>query len=207
MSLGARAPEARRQLILDAAREVLRERGFAGARVTDIADRAGTSSGLVVYHFGTLSALLSEAVTRVEEDFYDDLERRLGHAASPAAKLRGWAELSAEDGRALGDWVLWMEIWVQALRDPNARATRQHLDRRLRETITGIVVEGCEAGTFTCADPAATAARLASLIDGLAVQLTLEDPSIDSARMIRLWLEAAAMELGVDIAIFDPADS
>jgi AcrR family transcriptional regulator len=202
MSLSARAPEARRQLILDAAREVLRERGFAGARVTDIARRAGTSSGLVVYHFGTLSALLAEAVTKVEEDFYADLERRLGEAACPAAKLRYCAEFSAEDGRALGDWVLWMEIWVQAVRDANARATREHLDRRLRETLQGIVEEGRADGTFTCADPAATAARLASLVDGLAVQLALADPAMDPDRMIRLWLQAAALELGVEVEVF-----
>ena len=205
MSLGARAPEARRRLILDAAREVLRERGFAGARVTDIARRAGTSSGLVVYHFGTLSALLSEAVTRVEEDFYDDLQRRLGDAARPASKLRYCAQFSAEDGRALGDWALWLEIWVHALRDSTARTTREHLDRRLRDTLAAIIVEGCADGTFSCGDPPATAARLASLIDGLAVQLALGDPAMNSDRMMRLWLTAAAIELGVDVKIFDQA--
>jgi AcrR family transcriptional regulator len=203
MSLGARAPEARRRLILDAAREVLRERGFAGARVTDIARRAGTSSGLVVYHFGTLSALLSEAVTRAEQDFYDDLQRRLGDAARPASKLRYCAQFSAEDGRALGDWALWLEIWVQALRDSTARTAREHLDRRLRDTLAAIIVEGCVDGTFSCADPPATAARLASLIDGLAVQLALGDPAMNSERMMTLWLTAAAIELGVDVKIFD----
>jgi len=203
MSLGARAPEARRQLILDAAREVLRERGFAGARVTDIARRAGTSAGLVVYHFGSLSALLAEAVTRAEEDFYDVLERRLGNGASPVAKLRYCAEFSAEDGRALGDWALWLEIWVQALRDNTARTTREQLDRRLRDTLAAIIVEGCLDSTFTCADPPASAARLASLVDGLAVQLALGDPAMNSDRMMELWLSAAALELGVEVDIFD----
>jgi AcrR family transcriptional regulator len=190
-------------LILDAAREVLRERGFGGARVTDIARRAGTSAGLIVYHFGSLSALLAEAVNKVEEDFYANLQRTLGNAASPAAKLRYWAYFSAEDGRALGDWVLWLEIWVQSLRDDTARATREQLDRRLRDTLAGIIAEGCADTSFTCQDPAATAARLASLIDGLAVQLALGDPEMDSHRMMELWLAAAALELGVEIDIFD----
>lgn len=203
MSLGARAPEARRRLILDAAREVLRERGFAGARVTDIARRAGTSSGLVVYHFGTLSALLAEAVTRVEEDFYDVLDRRLGDTACPVSKLLYCAEFSAEDGRALGDWALWLEIWVQALRDGTARTTREQLDRRLRDTLAAIIAEGCAEGTFRCPDPQATAARLAALVDGLAVQLALRDPAMDSARMKQLWLTAAALELGVQVELFE----
>lgn len=203
MSLGARAPEARRQLILDAARDVLRERGFTGARVTDIAARAGTSAGLVVYHFGSLSALLAEAVCRAEEEFYETLDRRLGSDASPIAKLRWCAEFSAEDGGALGEWALWLEIWVQALRDSTARTTREHLDRRLRDTLAAIIGEGCDTGLFRCPDPVATAARLASLVDGLAVQLALGDPAMDPDRMMELWLTAAALELGVEVAIFD----
>jgi AcrR family transcriptional regulator len=207
MGLGARAPEARRQLILDAAREVLRDRGFAGARVADIARHAGTSPGLVVYHFGTLSALLAEAVTKVEEDFYDGLDRKLGAAACPVSKLRYCAQFSAEDGRALGDWALWLEIWAQALRDGTARSTREQLDRRLRDTLAAIIVEGCADGTFRCPDPAATSARLASLVDGLAVQLALKDPAMSSDRMMSLWLTAAALELGVEVDIFDQVAS
>ena len=31
--------------------------------------------------------------------------------------------------------VLWMELWVRSLRDPQVAATRERLDRRWRETI------------------------------------------------------------------------
>jgi len=40
MHWGPKAPERRRRLIVDAALDVLRERGFAGARMADIANRA-----------------------------------------------------------------------------------------------------------------------------------------------------------------------
>jgi AcrR family transcriptional regulator len=50
MSTAAKAPEERRRRILAATVDVVRERGFAGARVADIAEAAGTSSGLVLYH-------------------------------------------------------------------------------------------------------------------------------------------------------------
>ena len=69
------------------------------------------------------------------EEFYETLDRRLGSDASPVAKLRWCAEFSAEDGGALGEWALWLEIWVQALRDGTSRATREQLDRRLRDTL------------------------------------------------------------------------
>src|SRR5262245_38297425 len=82
MALGPRAPERRRRLIVDAALDVLRERGFAGARMADIASRAGTSPALVAYHFGTLSAVLSEALTVAEDKFYADLDHLLAAESS-----------------------------------------------------------------------------------------------------------------------------
>ena len=41
-ALSAKAPEERRELILRATVAVVRERGFAGTRVADIAEAAGT---------------------------------------------------------------------------------------------------------------------------------------------------------------------
>ena len=35
-------------------------------------------------------------------------------------------------------------------------------------------------------------ARLAALMDGLAIQLALADPAMTPARFVRLWLEAAS---------------
>ena len=52
---------------------------------------------------------------------------------------------------------------------------------------------------FTCADPASTVLRLASLMDGLAVQVALRDPEIPVARMTELWLTSAALELGIAV--------
>ncbi len=35
------------------------------------------------------------------------------------------------------------------------------------------------------------------------MQLALGDPAMDPDRMMELWLTAAALELGVEVAIFD----
>ncbi|MFG3259381.1 TetR/AcrR family transcriptional regulator [Streptomyces sp. NPDC048172] len=44
--------ERSRRLLLDAAKEEFAAKGFAGARVQDIADRAGLNKQLISYHFG-----------------------------------------------------------------------------------------------------------------------------------------------------------
>jgi len=57
-----RDPEASHAAILEAAREVFTERGYARATIREIARRAGVTHGLVMRHFGTKEQLLIEAM-------------------------------------------------------------------------------------------------------------------------------------------------
>lgn len=57
-----RDPEASRAAILEAAREVFTERGYARATIREIARRADVTHGLVMRHFGTKEQLLIEAL-------------------------------------------------------------------------------------------------------------------------------------------------
>lgn len=164
--------------------------------MTDIAAKAGTSPALIAYHFRNLAGVLAEAMNVAEDVFYDDVAARLVDHGDAVARLRAIADVAAQSGPALGDWVLWMEIWVQALRDNNARLVREQLDRRWRRVLREIIDQGVTDGTFHSADPTSTTLRLASLMDGLALQLALADPEMTSAKMADLWWHAAAIELG-----------
>jgi AcrR family transcriptional regulator len=196
MALATKAPEERRRRILEAAVDVLLARGYAGTRVVDIAKAAGTSSGLVLYHFKSLEGVLAQALTTVEDDFYAELAADLQATAGPVERLRHMALRGSGNGPAVGDWRLWLEIWVRALRDDGARATREALDRRWRTALREVIDEGVATGDFHPVDAASSTVRLASLMDGLAIQLALADPDMTPARMTELWLEAASLELG-----------
>ena len=199
MALAPKAPEERRRRILAAAVDVLRDRGYAGTRVADIADAAGTSSGLVLYHFQSLEGALGEALTGLEDEFYASLEQDLEATVGPRERLRRMAWLAAGSGPAVGDWALWLEIWVRALRHEPARATREQLDRRWRGVLRQAIEDGVRAGAFHPADVDETTVRLASLMDGLAIQLALGDPGMTAERMADLWLAGASLELGTDL--------
>ncbi len=196
-SLSAKAPEERRRRILAAAVEVLEDKGFAGARIADIAAKAGTSPALVVYHFKTLDGALAEALGSVEDDFYTSLGHALPPKAGAVERLRVLGELGCDTGPAVGNWSLWMEVWVRALRDGQARALRRALDARWRQTLREVIDAGVTEGVFTVADPQSTVLRLAALMDGFAVQVALRDPDVPDGRMSELWLESAAAEVGI----------
>lgn len=194
-TLSAKAPEERRERILRATVEVVRTRGFAGTRVSDIAEAAGTSQGLILYHFQSLAGALNAALTLLEDEFYDDLERDLQDQVGPVQRLRHMVDLGAGHGPAVGDWRLWMELWVRALHDPDARATRESLDSRWRAALRDVIAEGVASGDFSPVDADEAAMRLACLMDGLAIQKALDDPAVTSQQLADLWWAGAMVEL------------
>lgn len=194
-SLSAKAPEERRDRILRATVDVVRDRGFAGTRVADIAEAAGTSQGLILYHYKSLAGALNAALTLLEDEFYDDLDRDLREQVGPVERLRHMADLGAGLGPAVGDWRLWLELWVRALHDDDARATRESLDRRWRAALRDVIAEGQASGDFDPVNPDASVIRLASLMDGLAIQLALGDREMTPGRLADLWWDGAAVEL------------
>ncbi len=97
----------RRPQILAAAIEVIGERGMAGTRIADVAERAGTSPAGVLYWFNSKDELLAEALTSDEERFAENLVAAAGRdpglgreAGRDHRRLRRGQQLDAVD-RAL----------------------------------------------------------------------------------------------------------
>lgn len=187
----------RRPQLIEAAAEVISERGLAATRLADIAERLGTSPAAVLYWFDSKEELLSEALTYEEERFRVELGELLAAHASPSERLDLLirACIGAPSSGA-SDWRLWMELWTRALRDPGAAMTRGELDRRWRSEIAAIVADGQRSGEFDGSDPDEIAAELAALLDGLAVQNTLGDPEMPDERMLELARRGAERMLG-----------
>jgi AcrR family transcriptional regulator len=198
MTLAAKAPEERRRRILAAAVDVLRDRGFSGTRVADIAAAAGTSPALVLYHFSSLDDVLLAALTSVDDEFYAELATTEG--GDPRDRLVQLAALAGVGGPAFGDWQLWLEVWVRARHDARVDEVRRALDARWRGSIRDVIDAGSADGVFRSKDPSRSALRLASLMDGLAVQAVLDEAGLSPDQLTEVWLDGAAMELGADAA-------
>lgn len=65
----------KQEMIIDAALEVFREKGYANARMADIARRAGVSYGLVYHYFGSKEVLFDLIVETWWNDLYAMMER------------------------------------------------------------------------------------------------------------------------------------
>jgi len=65
----------KQEMIIDAALEVFREKGYASARMADIARRAGVSYGLVYHYFGSKEVLFDLIVETWWSDLYSMMDR------------------------------------------------------------------------------------------------------------------------------------
>jgi AcrR family transcriptional regulator len=186
----------RRPAILNAAAAVIAERGVIGTRIADVAERAGTSAPGVLYWFASKDELLTEALAFSDDRFYASLSDELARLDGARARLSRLIELWPTDSD--DESVLWMELWVRALRDPKVNAARARLDARWRAAIADVVRDGQAAGEFGEQDPEAFALTLGALMDGFAIQLALHDPAVTPALVQEYCLALVEERLGLE---------
>lgn len=197
--------EGRRIQMLRAAAELICERGFSETRIADVAKRAGVSSALVIYYFGTRDRLLVDALRHSEESFYEAAEAMLAEVSSLRERLSlliRWTCVPEGHGadEIPGAWGLWFDLWAQAFRHEEVRAGRIELDARWRRMIID-ALESAESGERDPqVDSRMFALEFAALLDGLSIQVALEDPDVDSEVAYQIAMRFAERELDLSPA-------
>lgn len=74
--------------ILDAAANVFSEAGFSGARMDEIADRAGVNKAMIYYHIGDKETLYAEVISNVVGNTAETIAREIQDVQDPEEKLR-----------------------------------------------------------------------------------------------------------------------
>jgi AcrR family transcriptional regulator len=189
--------EARRIEMLRAAAELICERGFGDTRIADVAKRAGVSSALVIYYFGTRDRLLVDALRYSEESGYEAAEKMLAEIPSLRERLSfliKWTCVPESDSDMPGAWGLWFDLWAQAFRHDEVKAGRVELDARWRSMIADAVKS---ADLDADVDARMFALEFSALLDGLSIQVALDDPEVDSAVAYDVAMRFAERELNL----------
>jgi AcrR family transcriptional regulator len=193
--------EQRREQMLRAAVDVIVERGYADTRIADVAERGGISPALVIYYFKTRDQLLTEAIRYSEDQWYAEGNRRraaISTASGQLADLIAITCLPQTDPVPRNSWLLWLDLWALSAHNPSVASVRRKSDERWRESIRAIVQSGQENGEFSAIDADAFTVTLCALLDGLAVQIVLEDADVPPERAYDLAMDFASAALGFD---------
>lgn len=155
----------RRVQLIEATIEVLAERGYARATLSDVAGRAGLSHGLVNFHFQSKDLLLSETLGYLSEEYRETWQGALEAAGqAPAAQLDALIRASFAPQiftpTRLAAWVaFWGEAQSRPLYQDRCGARDDDYDARLQAICAALMAEGGYGGN---AARVARALRLAS---------------------------------------------
>jgi TetR/AcrR family transcriptional regulator, fatty acid metabolism regulator protein len=190
----------KQERIIRAAYDVMAEHGVDRVSLQDVADEAGVSKGLILYHFETKANLVLKTMrwvlTRVEQRIRDSV----AGTDDPVTKMTAMIDaifVSPDANRQF--YLIYIELLDHAARfEPFS-----DLSKDSHEIVNGLyaqlVRDGVEAGTFRDypIDEAATVLR--AIIDGLFLQWLQEADHARAHRRYRdMCVRSALAYLGAD---------
>jgi AcrR family transcriptional regulator len=163
--------EETRELILDAAAELLRAEGSAATTTRAVADRAGVRLSLVHYHFGGKGGLLVELLER-ENAALLARQRKLYAGPEPLAeKWRTACAYLRKDMRSGYARVLW-ELWATGLADESLAERWRELMGEWRALLESVADRWAEESGVELPLPAkALATLVANVFQGAEVEM------------------------------------
>jgi AcrR family transcriptional regulator len=188
----------RRTEILEVTCQVVIERGFAATRIADVAKRLDVSSSLIHYHFDSKEQLLAEAFAHYARKDLAEMEAEIEEAPTSVGQLDRALQNYVPEGSNDLEWMLWIDGWGEALRNPMMRRISQELDEQSAGLLARVIAKGVERADFVCADPAAAAMRISAVVDGLAVQFAAHDQMMNRDQMLEHVRTIAAWEVGLE---------
>ena len=205
---------ATRARLIESAGEVFAERGFYGASVEEITDRAGFSRGAFYSNFASREDLFLAVL-----DAYLDVElRALAEAlkretSSPGAMLeflQSRAVRRSTEGRQLT--LLWAEFWLHVVRHPEFAPKLAARQKAGRSAIARAIASQCDQFGFA---PPCPPEHLASVMmavdDGLVMQEFLDAEALPddlrarAAVMLFRGMAAESAELAASTSTEQPA--
>lgn len=187
--------DVRRAQLIEATIESLAERGFSRTTVTDVAARAGTSHGLVLFHFRSKENLLAETLDFLAEEYRINWQVALAAAGdAPENKIQALIKADFVEKICTPSRLsAWCAFWGESQSRPLYQSRCGANDELYKATLVQLCLEMNEQHGFAH-DPERTARLLRIMIEGVWLDLmTLETPYAVSEALETVLLGARAL--------------
>lgn len=183
------------ELVRSAYRVVVRQGGHR-VSLQDIADDAGVSKGLLLYHFKTkdnlLLAMMRWALVRTAERIRDNIAT----TDEPVAALRAVLDAVWVRPQANRDfYLLYVDLVEHAARVPQFGDLPAMTVEIIEGMYAEVIAQGAEAGAFDVADVAQAATEMRAFIEGLFILWLQRDDWESSHAAMRERCEAGLLRL------------
>jgi TetR/AcrR family transcriptional repressor of bet genes len=188
-------PAVRREALVDATLNCLKQFGHEGVSVRRISAAAGVSIGLINHHFPSKSSLVAVTYETLALSLQESIRAQAENkAVSPRDRLSGFFRASfAPEILDPQLFNVWLVFWSMVAHSPEIRAVHDRTYGKYRsilESLLGQLVNSGAAPQFKLR-PAAIA--LSALLDGLWVELSLSPATFKPREAIALcedWVNA-----------------
>lgn len=181
---GTKIPEQeRRAQILWAAAAVAAHDGLSNLTVRKVAAAAGSSVGLVFFHFATMEALREALLDRLLERVLQvDLAALREQSGTPRERLLGLLADELAGGDALrSDIAILLEFWVQSRHEPALRERLQAALSAYAAAYRALVDDVLEVSAGPAVSAAAVNALLVRSVLGFGLEQLLAPAPLDAA--------------------------
>ena len=193
-----------RELLLDAARRLVKERGYSRVSARDLVAASGTNLGSIGYHFGSKEALLQEAVGQLFDEWTEHLGRvaLADEAMAPLDRvITTWRTMLDEFPAIRALFLADLEAIAASEHSPALRtlvadhyaASRRAVAEMVRQALPGAEQQGVDAE--------AVGAFLLAVADGLMLQHLIDPERAPSAERLD---EALGAALALAVAAASP---
>jgi len=188
------AAEDTKNALLEAAKRLILERGYAGASVRELTAAAGTNLGAVNYHFGSRENLLNEAMLEFFQEYAGrSAEVNVDPEAEPLKQLAERSRPMVEGiPVAQPAFVMALETILQARRSPELhRRLVEHYAAQRRRAIEGMATtpRGSELPPRFLE---VVASYMIAVADGMQVQALIDPDAIPTADELAFFYESLA---------------
>lgn len=190
-----------REGALLAARAMIARRGLERTRYADVAEAAGVPVTTLQHAFGSLGALLLEAIsvaTASEISVLQELSR--SETLTPWQRVQAFITHAVHPPDDPDSYLLWLEFWRLAGRDSEVGAQAAEVYEQWWSYVEELLRDGREQGEFSSPildDLRNAAIALVGIIDGVSTALVVRADGPDYERARQVSIAAAASMLGV----------
>lgn len=178
--------------LLEAALDVFAERGFHGASIENICERAGFTRGAFYSNFSSKDELFFALFDARGKELIDLLRTALDQSRDSSDPIGAFVSIIDQKGPVQRQWYLVStEFTLYAIREPAAAAALAEHDRVLRHESVSVINELVSTANRELTIDAELITRLATALrEGAAAQVYVEPDAIDARMLERLALPA-----------------
>ena len=165
--------DTRRRQILEGLLKAVGEHGLQRCNMTDVAEAAGVSRGILHYYFKNKDEMIGALVAHLKESYLPDFRDQTTQIEDPQEQLNKslWypVQTFGRAGAALAK--VWIEFWGLAAHHPDVHQFINDAQSALREHFQHILRTGIEKGVFKDSiKPEKLASVILAALEGMVLQ-------------------------------------